>query len=70
MLDDTLKNQILNAYAAMARANSLISAEVQQHVVQPGRGGIDKLAANAIDEATPLIREALNGLALCLSSDT
>ena len=62
LLDEALKSQILEAYAAMNRANKAVAAEFQEHVVNYGRGHLRDLAEKGVNEATPLITSALRSL--------
>jgi hypothetical protein len=63
ILKDELKNAILQAYAAVSRANQHILAEVNQDVKMTYQGTAAIKAREAIVDATPLIDAAYNELA-------
>lgn len=69
ILDDSLKNAILQAYVTISRANQYIVAEANQDVKTASWGNAQMKAAEAIDEAKGLIDAALKELARFLASE-
>jgi hypothetical protein len=62
ILDDALKSSILEAYAAMSRANRHIVAEANQGFRDQAQGQTTMKADEAIKAAAPLIDSAYNQL--------
>ena len=68
-LESSLKQVILDAYAAMSRANQRISAEINQDPRSEAIGRVKDAAIKAIAEATPKVTAAHSRLLGFLSSE-
>jgi len=69
ILESRLKEAILQAYAAMSRANQRILAEINQDPRSDMIGRVTDAAIKAIQEATPKVLTARNLLLTFLSSE-
>jgi hypothetical protein len=66
-LETTLKGKILDAYAAMSRANQRILAEINQDFRGQGLGTGHDAASKAMTEAAPRVKNAYDHLLRFLS---
>jgi hypothetical protein len=69
ILKEDLKTAILQAYAAVSRANQHILAEVNQDVKMTHQGAATMKAREAVTDAAPLIDAAYNELARFLARE-
>jgi hypothetical protein len=69
VLDDSLKGVVLEAYAAIGRANGLLAVEWQQAPGMRLTGEVAYEAQRAVEAAGPKVSEALRQLAIYLDFD-
>ncbi len=62
MLPDSVKAAIYAAYAATAKANRAVEAEVAEWASRPGMGTLRKPAEEAVAAALPAVDEALSAV--------